>query len=125
MEPAKLKHPLLQQFRVVYTDISMGSIRVYLLLLFVSMNNIYGFKVFLPPFFASNIFTRQISTLRVSTTLYSSKTGAFKSRLPDIFPSATHFKRALRGLKKVRYDESIKNSRNLNRKYTAESGTAD
>ena len=50
----------------------------------------------------------------------SRTTGAFKRNLPDIHPAPIHFKRALRGLKKVKYDITIKNVRNMNRKFAAE-----
>ena len=46
------------------------------------------------------------------------KTGAFKA-MPETFPSATHYKRALRALKLVKPDPNVKNIRNQNRKFTA------
>ena len=58
---------------------------------------------------------------RLSWKLYSEKTGAFKSKLPDLLAGETHFRRAYRGTKSVRIDESIKNNRAQNRKLTAES----
>jgi nucleolar GTP-binding protein len=48
------------------------------------------------------------------------KTGAFKS-IPEAFPAQTHYKRALKALKTVKPDGSIKNIRNQNRKLTAQS----
>ena len=48
-------------------------------------------------------------------------TGAFKVRLPDVFVSKTHFKRALRKLKPIKSDTSIKNFRNQKRKFAATS----
>ena len=50
----------------------------------------------------------------------SSATGAFKTCLPDVFVSATHFKRALRNLETVKLDEKMKNARNQNRKFAAQ-----
>jgi len=47
-------------------------------------------------------------------------TGAFKKQLPDVYPPSTHFRRALRGLKEIKADHSIKNLRNQNRKLTAQ-----
>lgn len=47
-------------------------------------------------------------------------TGIFKT-LPVIFTGPTHFKRATRALKQIRVDNTMKNMRNRNRKYTAES----
>jgi len=68
---------------------------------------------------ASTTLKRRISA-SVEMEL-SRSTGAFKRNLPDIHPAPIHFKRALRGLKKVKYDINIKNVRNMNRKYAAES----
>lgn len=57
---------------------------------------------------------------RYKTNVFHQKTGAFKRCLPDIFPAETHFKRALRTLKDVRKDTSIKNLRNQQRKLAAQ-----
>lgn len=48
------------------------------------------------------------------------QTGAFKTKLPDVFVPATHYKRALRNLKEVVLDPKITNARNQNRKFTAQ-----
>jgi NOG1 N-terminal helical domain len=48
-------------------------------------------------------------------------TGAFKSRLPNIYAAATHFDRAQKTLRRVGMDKNIKNIRNANRKLTAQS----
>lgn len=50
----------------------------------------------------------------------SSDTGAFKKRLPELFEAPTHFKRALRQLKVIKVDGSIKNPRNQQRKLSAQ-----
>ena len=51
----------------------------------------------------------------------SKQTGAFKTILPDIFTGTTHFKRALKELKGVSEDMTIKNVRNRHRKLSAQS----
>lgn len=49
-------------------------------------------------------------------------TGGFKrSKIPNVYPGTTHFKRALKSLKLVKTDSSIKNQRNKYRKHAAES----
>lgn len=78
-------------------------------------------------------FPRRTSTLLTQHSLYSSTvikattntpyvktTGAFKKKLIDVYPSSTHYKRALRGLKGIKADLSIKNARNQNRKLAAQ-----
>lgn len=71
------------------------------------------------------LFSSSVSSVqkapRIMLKLYSEKTGAFKSKLPDLFVGETHFRRAQRGLKTVRIDDSIKNNRAQYRKLTAES----
>ncbi len=47
-------------------------------------------------------------------------TGSFKKELPDVFVGSTHFRRALRSLKEVKQDMTIKNHRNRRRKYAAQ-----
>lgn len=48
------------------------------------------------------------------------KTGAFKTELPDIFVSSTHFRRAQRSLKELKGpDMGIKNQRERHRRYSA------
>jgi nucleolar GTP-binding protein len=55
---------------------------------------------------------------RVSDSL--EKTGAFKTELPDVFVSSTHFRRAQRGLKEMKGpDMGIKNQRERHRRYSA------
>jgi nucleolar GTP-binding protein len=55
---------------------------------------------------------------RVSDSL--DKTGAFKTELPDVFVSSTHFRRAQRGLKEMKGpDMGIKNQRERHRRYSA------
>ena len=49
-------------------------------------------------------------------------TGGFRrSKIPNVYPGTTHFKRALKSLKLVRPDGTIKNQRNRYRKHAAES----
>jgi len=43
------------------------------------------------------------------------KTGAFVSKLPEIYPSPIHFKRAMRRTREIKIDSNIKNLRNANR----------
>ncbi len=47
-------------------------------------------------------------------------TGAFKTDLPDVFIASTHFRRAKRGLKDVKIDMTIKNQRDRNRRFSAQ-----
>jgi hypothetical protein len=47
-------------------------------------------------------------------------TGAFKRKLHDVYPSSTHYRRALRNIKHVKVDANIKNVRNQSRKYAAQ-----
>lgn len=49
------------------------------------------------------------------------KTGTYIRQWPDIFRAPTHYKRALRNLKTVSTDNSIKNARNQQRKFAAQS----
>eukprot|EP01041_Mallomonas_annulata_P004631 gene4631-9192_t len=48
-------------------------------------------------------------------------TGSFKRNLPEVYAAETHFKRALRSLNRIHIDSTIKNQRNQNRKYAAQS----
>jgi nucleolar GTP-binding protein len=48
-------------------------------------------------------------------------TGAFKTNLPDVFVGQTHYRRALRSLVDVVPDRTMKNIRDKNRKYAAQS----
>jgi len=66
-------------------------------------------------------YVRRFSRLSGSLTPDVIPTGAFKARLPDVFVSKTHFKRAMRKLKGIRSDTSIKNYRNQKRKFAAQS----
>lgn len=43
------------------------------------------------------------------------KTGAFVSKLPEVYPSSIHFKRAMRRTREIKIDSNIKNLRNANR----------
>ena len=62
------------------------------------------------------------STSTTNNNLINYKeTGAFKLYLPDIYVSKTHYKRAIKKLKDVKADSTIKNIRNQNRKLTAQS----
>ena len=47
-------------------------------------------------------------------------TGAFKKELPDVFVASTHHRRALRSLKDIKQDMTIKNYRNRRRKFAAQ-----
>jgi hypothetical protein len=47
-------------------------------------------------------------------------TGAFKNILPEIHAGPTHYKRALKSLANVKIDESMRNVRNKQRKYCAQ-----
>ena len=58
---------------------------------------------------------KQLSGLSAQQT-----TGWFKKQLIDVYPAQTHYKRALRGLKNVKPDASIKNIRNQSRKLAAQ-----
>jgi hypothetical protein len=62
---------------------------------------------------AANLINHSMHRSSLSpTNLFSTKTtGAFKKRLIDVYPSQTHYKRALKGLKNVRVDSTIKNIR--------------
>ena len=53
--------------------------------------------------------------------LYQQETGAFRKILPDVFEGKTHYKRALRSLAGVSYDQTMKNLRNRHRKFAAQS----
>lgn len=50
-------------------------------------------------------------SLSTTVAMAAKTTGAFKRRLADVYPAQTHYKRALKGLKSVRVDTSIKNIR--------------
>lgn len=62
----------------------------------------------------------QVRFLR-STSLYAKKTGGFFRALPDIHPAKIHYSRALKDLRKIRFDGSIKNAKNAQRKLSAQS----
>jgi len=62
-----------------------------------------------------------VSSIPTKFNTNTRTTGAFKRSLPEVFHSSTHFKRALKGIRKIKYDSNIKNVRNMNRKYAAES----
>lgn len=66
-------------------------------------------------------FARPTTALQAAKVVKSKTTGAFKTNLPDTFPSQTHYKRALRALKLIKADYSVKNIRNQERKLTAQS----
>ena len=66
-------------------------------------------------------FARTDTALQAVKVAKSKTTGAFKTNLPDTFPSQTHYKRALRALKLIKADYSVKNIRNQERKLTAQS----
>ena len=66
-------------------------------------------------------FARSTTALKAVKAPKSKTTGAFKTNLPDTFPSQTHYKRALRALKLIKADYSVKNIRNQERKLTAQS----
>ena len=66
-------------------------------------------------------FSRSTTALLAVKVAKSKTTGAFKTNLPDTFPSQTHYKRALRALKLIKADYSVKNIRNQERKLTAQS----
>ena len=66
-------------------------------------------------------FSRSTTALQAVKVAKSKTTGAFKTNLPDTFPSQTHYKRALRALKLIKADYSVKNIRNQERKLTAQS----
>jgi hypothetical protein len=66
-------------------------------------------------------FSRSDTALKAVKAPRSRTTGAFKTELPDTFPSQTHYKRALKGLSQVKADYSVKNLRNQERKLTAQS----
>ena len=66
-------------------------------------------------------FARSTTALKAVKAQKSKTTGAFKTNLPDSFPSQTHYKRALRALKLIKADYSVKNIRNQERKLTAQS----
>ena len=47
--------------------------------------------------------------------------GTFFRTLPNVYPAATHYRRALKSIKSVKLDSNIKNIRNANRKFAAQS----
>lgn len=55
-----------------------------------------------------------------SSVFKAEKTGMYIRNWPEVYPAPTHFKRALRSLKHVSVDTSIKNIRNKERKYAAQ-----
>ena len=75
----------------------------------------------------NNMIIRSLSmaksseVMRPGTPTAIIPTGAFKARLPDVFVSKTHFKRACRKLKGISADKTIKNYRNQKRKHAAQS----
>lgn len=64
-------------------------------------------------------FARPATALQATKIPISRTTGAFKTNLPDTHPPQTHYKRALRSLKPIKADYTIKNIRNQERKLTA------
>jgi hypothetical protein len=66
-------------------------------------------------------FSRSDTALKAVKAPRSRTTGAFKTELPDTFPSQTHYRRALKGLSQVKADYTVKNLRNQERKLTAQS----
>lgn len=63
----------------------------------------------------TNVASAKPNPVRVPTG-----TGAFKTRLPDLFEGPTHYKRALKQLKIIKVDHTIKNVRNQQRKLCAQ-----
>ena len=53
------------------------------------------------------------------TVFYSS--GTFFRSLPNVYPGPIHYKRALKAQKAIKLDPNIKNIRNANRKFAAQS----
>lgn len=63
-----------------------------------------------------------IKTSLISTKLFATKkTGTFFKSLPNVYPSTIHYNRALKSIRNVKHDPNIKNARNLNRKFSAQS----
>jgi nucleolar GTP-binding protein len=60
------------------------------------------------------------SATQQSSVFQAEKTGMYIRNWPEVYPAPTHFKRALRSLKHVSVDTSIKNIRNKERKYAAQ-----
>jgi len=56
-----------------------------------------------------------INTDKQQQQLLVKKTGAFVSKLPEVYPSPIHFKRAMRRTREIKIDSNIKNLRNANR----------
>jgi len=100
-------------------------IALYLLIILQAMIFVNTFTI--PNLKRNKLFQSNIKLLSSTITSNSNRivnykeTGAFKLYLPDIYPSKTHYKRALKKLKEVKIDSTIKNIRNQNRKFTAQS----
>ena len=66
----------------------------------------------------NNIFKATLigsSNSNGGSQLQIKKTGAFVSKLPEVYPSPIHFKRAMRKTREIKIDSNIKNLRNANR----------
>lgn len=74
-----------------------------------------------PASFEAYKFARSETALKAVKAPKSKTTGAFKTKLPDTYPSQTHYKRALKGLSQIKADYAVKNIRNQERKLTAQS----
>lgn len=72
--------------------------------------------------------TISMNTIQKSTNKFNTninpiiikKTGSFISQLPEVYPGPVHYKRAVRKIREIKIDDSIKNLRNANRKLGAE-----
>lgn len=63
----------------------------------------------------------QLGRVVKDTSLNAKKTGGFFRALPDIHPAKIHYSRALKNLKKIKFDSSIKNARKAQQKLSAQS----
>lgn len=63
----------------------------------------------------SNSNSNNNNTDKQQQQLLVKKTGAFVSKLPEVYPSPIHFKRAMRRTREIKIDSNIKNLRNANR----------
>jgi hypothetical protein len=71
--------------------------------------------------FRSNLLSLSNKRLKFSfSTSAVRKTGAFK-KMPEAVVSETHYQKAVKKIKIIRLDGSIKNVRNASRKFSAES----
>jgi nucleolar GTP-binding protein len=115
---------MLQQITKKRNFIVMNGIR---LLIFSFYLTLTMFSVALRPLSNFKIrkvfssFYLQASTSASNLAGTTRLTGAFKKRLPHVFVSKTHFKRAYRNLKDIKQDRDIKNYRNRKRKFAAQS----